>query len=149
VHALFQDALGAHRPFFLNEGMAEREEERARGRPGLARGEWRRLLEALRADEWLPLETLVAGFGQLEGPSALLAYLESRAGVELIEAQRPGALPRWLARCAKGEPWESARRAETGWDTQGLDAALQAHVRSRFPVLPEDREADQLSSGAQ
>jgi hypothetical protein len=149
THALFQDALGAHRPFFMNEGLAEREEERARGRPALARGEWRRLLEALRAREWIPLETLVAGFGGLEGSRALLAYLESRATIEFIESRRRGALSRWLARCGKGEEWEAALRAETGWDTAALDAALQQHVRSRFPVLPEDTAAGQLSSGAQ
>ncbi len=72
VHALFESALGAHRPFFLNEGIAEREEATARGRRRLARGDWRRLLDAVRADEWIPYRSIVTSFEGLEGKRALL-----------------------------------------------------------------------------
>ncbi len=136
AHALFADALGGHRPFFLNEGIADGEEERARGRPRLSRGEWRRLLDALRSDSWIPLASLVKGFDEVEGKQALLAYLESRAAIELLEHEHPGVISRWLQRCARGAPWQAALAAETGWDTRGLEAALQAAVRSRFPEDP-------------
>jgi hypothetical protein len=136
VHALFQDALGGHRPFFLNEGIAEDEEERARGRARLSRGEWRQLLEALRTGSWIRLSSLIEGFGALKGKRALLAYLESRAAVQMIQSAQPGALARWLDRCAEGAEWEEALRAETGWDTQGLESALKDLVRSRFPGDP-------------
>ncbi len=136
VHALFKDAVGTHQPFFLNEGMADGEEERARGRPQLSREEWRRLLDALRGDAWIPLDSLVQGFSGVQGSRALLAYLESRAAIQLIESTRPRAMAGFLERCARGEPWESALRAETGWDTAGLERALQADVRSRFPEDP-------------
>jgi hypothetical protein len=144
-HALFKDALGGHQPFFLNEGICDREEERVRGRKRIPRGEWRQLLDALREDQWIPLANLVEGFGGLEGKRALLAYLESRAAVELIETTHPGAIARWLRRCRAGEPWEPALRAETGWDTTALEQALQAEVRSRFPAEPTLSQ----SSGAQ
>jgi hypothetical protein len=146
-HALFQDALGGHQPFFLNEGICDREEERARGRRQLSRGEWRQLLDALREERWIPFQSLVRGFGGLAGERALLAYLESRAAVELIEKQRPGAIGRWLARCREGQPWERALRAETGWDMSGLERALQEEALSRFvadPLAPVS-----YSSGAQ
>jgi hypothetical protein len=136
-HALFKEALGGHQPFFLNEGICDREEERVRGRKHIPRGEWRQLLEALRDDQWIPLASLVEGFAGLEGKRALLAYLESRAAVELIETRHPGAIARWLRRCSQGEPWEPALAAETGWDTNALEQALQAEVRSRFPPLDE------------
>jgi hypothetical protein len=76
------------------------------------------------------------GFGGLKGKRALLAYLESRAAVEMIEDHHPGAIARWLNRCADGVPWERALRAETGWGTWGLDHALRDSVRSRFPADP-------------
>ncbi len=139
VHAIFEDALGSHEPFFLNEGIADREEERARGRTELSRGEWRELLDALRGKTWLRLGSLVRGFGGLEGHRALLAYLESRAAAQVIEEQHPGAVARWLGRCAAGEPWELALAAETGWDTIGLEAALIEAVQSRFPSDPLTR----------
>jgi hypothetical protein len=42
----------------------------------------------------------------------------------------------FLDRCSKGEPWESALRGETGWDSAGLERALQREVRARFPEDP-------------
>jgi len=136
VHALFQEASGSHQPFFLNEGIADRAEEAARGRPQLSREEWRRLLDALRNSDWLPLESLVQGFSGLKGSQALLAYLESRAAIELIETRRPGAIAAFLDGFAAGRTWQEALRAATGWDTRELESALQAEVRSRFPDDP-------------
>ena len=149
-HALFKDALGSHEPFFLNEGICDREEERARGKQRISRGEWRQLLDALRDDGWIPLRSIVGGFGGLEGRRALLAYLESRAVVELIETRWPGAIGRWLERCARGESWELALRREIGLDVEGLEAALQREVRSHFPARCAERAAGRAqSSGAQ
>lgn len=136
VHAVFREAVGSDRPFFLNEGIADREEERLRGRPRLSRGEWRQLVDAQRRGEWIPLESLVRGFGGLEGKRALLAYVESRAVVELIEAHSPGALARWLERCARGAGWRQALEEETGFDVESLDRALRAEAADRFPVDP-------------
>jgi len=136
VHALFMEATGSHQPFFLNEGIADRAEEAARGRPQLSREEWRRLLEALRNDEWIPLDSLVQGFSGVTGARALLAYLESRATIELIETRRPGATAAFLDTCAAGRSWQDALHAATGWDARGLEHALQEEVRSRFPEDP-------------
>jgi hypothetical protein len=141
AHAVFRDTFGSDRPFFLNEGIAEGLEERLRGRPQLSRGEWRRLLEAIRAEEWIPLASVVKGFSGLEGERALAAYLESRAAVELLEERRPGAVAAWLARCASGASWESALAEVTGFDVAGLDAALRADVTARFPNDPLARVA--------
>jgi hypothetical protein len=136
AHAIFEEVLGSHQPFFLNEGIADREEERARGREQLSRGEWRQLLDARRGDGWIRLASIVRGFGGLQGRRALLAYIESRAVVELIETRHPGAIGRWLARCADGQDWEDALQVETGWTVPGLEAALIDEVVSRFPADP-------------
>jgi hypothetical protein len=136
THAVFKETVGTHRPFFLNEGIADRAEERLRGRERLSREEWWRLVDALRAGTWLPLVRLVPGFGGLQGQRALLAYLESRAAVELLEERSEGVVARWLARCARGEGWEVALVAESGWNVLQLDAALREEVRSRFPRNP-------------
>ena len=82
------------------------------------------------------LDSLVQGFGNGRGAQALLAYLESRAAIELIETRREGSMAGFLRRAAAGEPWQEALRAETGWDSAGLERALQAEVRSRFPADP-------------
>jgi tetratricopeptide repeat protein len=148
VHALFKDALGSHQPFFLNEGIADGEEERARGRPQLSREEWRRLLDALRQNDWIPLASLVQGFSNVQGARALLAYLESRAAIEHISNAHPRAIAGFLDRCAAGEPWEQALRDETGWTTESLERSLQDDVRSRFPEDPLAKAAPQ-PSGAQ
>lgn len=136
AHALFEDALGGHKPFFLNEGIADREEERVHGRKRLARSDWRRLLDAERGGSFISLSAIVRGFGGLEGKRALLAYLESRAVIELVEREKPGAMGRWLARCKAGEPWAAALVEETGWDLVDLESALLAEVQSRFPPNP-------------
>ena len=136
VHALFKEATGSHQPFFLNEGIADRAEEAARGRPQLSREEWRRLLDALRDDAWIPLDTLVQGFAGLKDAQALLAYLESRAAIELIETRRPGAVAVFLEGCSAGRSWQNALREATNWDAHGLEQALQEEVRSRFPKDP-------------
>ena len=128
VHALFKEATGSHQPFFLNEGIADRAEEAARGRPQLSREEWRRLLDALRADEWIPLDSLVQGFSGLKGAQALLAYLESRAAIELIETRRPRrdrGVPRRLRRAAEPGGTRCARRPA------GTRAGSSARCRPR------------------
>ena len=61
VHAVFEEALWSHEPFLLNEGIADGEEEYARGRPGLSRGEWQELLDALRGKSCIRLGSLVRG----------------------------------------------------------------------------------------
>jgi hypothetical protein len=72
----------------------------------------------------------------VQGSRALLAYLESRAAIEHITNAHPRAIAGFLARCANGEPWESALRAETGWDMASLERSLKDDVRSRFPEDP-------------
>jgi len=138
VHALFHRALGGHEPFFLNEGIAEREEARVEGRPTLARGQWRRLLEAQLDGSWLRLGELVKAFNRLPPERVALAYLEARAAAEVLEEQKPGALSRWLDRCAAGEAWEAALVHESGWGLGEFDRIVRDAVRARFPDAATD-----------
>lgn len=136
AHAVFEEVQGSHQPFFMNEGIADRFEESARGRKQLSRSEWRELLDALRGEDWIPLHSIVRGFGGLKGKRALLAYLQSRAAVQLIEHEKPGAIERWLASCARGVPWQDAMSREIGWDVSELEENLERDVLSRFPEDP-------------
>ncbi len=136
AHAVFQEVVGGHEPFFLNEGIAEHEEERVRGRATLSRGEWRQLLDAVRDGTWVPLRQLVRGFGGLPGERALLAYLESRAAVELLTDRHPEGISRWLAEVDAGAPWEQALIQVCGWDADALDRELRHETESRFPPDP-------------
>jgi hypothetical protein len=136
THALFLAALAGHEPFFMNEGLAQLEEERARGQTEIGASEWRTLLDAMRSDTWLPLRSLVRGFAGLEADEARLAYLESRAAADFVERRAAGSIGRWLTRCSKGEKWEAALRAEIGMSVEELDAALRADVQARFPSVP-------------
>ena len=139
AHAVFEEVQGSHQPFFMNEGIADRFEESARGRHKLSRSEWRQLLDAIRGDDWIPLHSIIRGFGGLKGKRALLAYLQSRAAIEIIEEKKPGAVERWLASCARGVPWQDAMSREIGWDVSELEAVLERDVLSRFPDDPLTR----------
>lgn len=145
AHAVFEEVQGSHQPFFMNEGIAERFEESARGREQLSRGEWRQLLDALRGDDWIPLESIVRGFGGLKGKRALLAYLQSRAAIQFIEEQKPGAVERWLHACARGTPWQDAMIREIGWDVRQLERTLEGDVLSRFPEDPLSKLRGEVS----
>jgi hypothetical protein len=148
THALFLAALSGHEPFFMNEGLAQRQEERARGAGEIGASDWRALLDAQRGGDWLSLRSLVRGFAGLDADEARLAYLESRAAVGWIERRSPGAVGRWLARCSKGEGWEAALRAEISLGVEDLDKELRSDIEARFPAVPGSFEAPTPKSSA-
>jgi tetratricopeptide (TPR) repeat protein len=136
AHALFEERVGGHRPFWLNEGWAELAEQLALGRPALTRSERSQLRSAIEAGRWIPLERLAASFAGLGDAEARLAYLESTAAASWIaERTRPADRARLLDHLGAGAPPDVALAAVVGADTAAVDAAVRAAILAEFPPI--------------
>ena len=85
VHAVFAEPTGGHRPFWLNEGLAELAERASSGQEALTRRERAALRDRIAAGEWVPLADLAVGFGGLPEAAARLAVPGSQ-----LDAPRHG-----------------------------------------------------------
>jgi hypothetical protein len=134
VHAVFAERTGGHRPFWLNEGLAEVAERFARGQEPSTRSERAGLRRRIEAGEWIPLAKLAPGFAGLDETQARLAYSESAAAAAWILAradrEKVAAL---LDRLGEGDDVDSALRATVGVDGPGLEAAVQGELAAEFP----------------
>jgi len=134
VHAVFAERTGGHRPFWLNEGLAELAERASSGQEPLSRRERAALRERIAAGEWIPLGHLAIGFGGLSEASARLAYLEATTAAGWIAARAtPERIAALLARLGAGADPDTALRTAIGTDTAGIDAAVRTDVESDFP----------------
>ncbi|MEN8183372.1 MAG: DUF4124 domain-containing protein [Myxococcota bacterium] len=133
-HALFRERSGGHKPFWLNEGLAELAEQAGLSRPALSRGERNQLRGAIQSGGWIPLADLAESFGGLQDASARLAYLESTAAADWI-ARRTDAGARALLLDRLGAGWDADRalRELVGQETGALDAAVQTEILAEFP----------------
>lgn len=135
VHAVFAERTGGHRPFWLNEGLAELAERASSGQEPLSRRERAVLNERIAAGDWIPLGNLAAGFGGLPEDAARLAYLEATAAAAWIVARANATeVASLLDRLGRGEPADGALRATLGADTAGIDAAVRGEILARFPA---------------
>jgi len=133
THALFREATGGDRPFWLNEGLAELAERRSRGMPALSRSERTLLRSHSEAGSWIPLRRLAPSFGGLSDEEARVAYLEATAAAEWIEARTDAAQrARLLGLLGAGRSDDEALRAVLGRDTGGLDDALRKALEAEF-----------------
>jgi hypothetical protein len=127
THALFREAVGSDRPFWLNEGLAELAERRSRGMPALSRSDRSRLRASAESGTWIPLRRIAASFGGLSDEEARIAYLEATAAAEWIDGRTDrAARARLLALLGAGKTDDEALRATVGQDTGGIDAALRS-----------------------
>lgn len=134
VHAVFAERTGGHRPFWLNEGLAELAERASSGQELLTRRERAVLRDRIEAGEWIPLADLAAGFGGLAEGAARLAYLEATAAAAWISARTtPERIAALLDRLAAGEAPDAALRATVGADTAAIDAGVRSEVEADFP----------------
>ncbi len=133
VHAVFSERTGGHRPFWLNEGLAELAERASSGQEPLARREQSALRESIAGGAWIPLADLAAGFGGLPETRARLAYLQSTAAAAWVVARAtPQQVAALLDRLGAGEAADAALRAILGADTDAIDAALRREIESEF-----------------
>ena len=133
THALFREATGGDRPFWLNEGLAELAERRSRGMPPLSRSERARLRGHVEAGTWAPLRRLAPSFAGLSDAEARAAYLASTAAAAWVEARTDTAgRARLLGLLGEGRAADDALRAVLGVDTDALDAALRHALTTEF-----------------
>lgn len=142
VHAVFCDATGGDRPFWLNEGLAELAARAAVGRPEQVRSEREALRRRIEEGRWLPLRVLADGFAGLDDAQARAAYEVSTAATAWLVARTDAAArARLLHRIGAGAGVDEALRAVVGSDTEGIDAALRREVRAEFPEGAAARRA--------
>lgn len=135
VHAVFAERTGGHRPFWLNEGLAELAERASSGQEPLSRRERAMLRERIAAGDWIPLGNLAVGFGGLPEEAARLAYLEATAAAAWIVARASAQdVASLLDRLGGGEAVDGALRTTVGADTAGIDAAVRAEILAQFPA---------------
>jgi hypothetical protein len=133
VHALFREAAGGDRPFWLNEGLAELVERASKALPASTRSERARAHQHALAGTWIPLRRLAPSFAGLGDAEARLAYLEATAAAAWIEARTDApARARLLRILGAGKSDDEALRATIGLDTRGLDAALRRELAAEF-----------------
>ncbi len=134
THALFREQTGGDRPYWLNEGLAERIERRSRRVPASTHSERSALRARIASDTWIPLRTIGRSFSGLSNQDARIAYLEAVVTAEWIESRTSrGQRARLLGRLGEGFSVDQALYEVFGVDTDGLDAAVQEEVRSEFP----------------
>jgi hypothetical protein len=135
THALFRERAGSDRPFWLNEGFAERMERVSQQRPPLSRNERIQLRGVIDTGRWLPLRRLAPSFGGLDNGQARIAYAEATAAADWIHRHTTAASrARLLDDLGQGMPDDEALRRATGLDTAAIDAALRDEIVGHFPV---------------
>ncbi|MBW2272727.1 MAG: hypothetical protein JRG96_05620 [Deltaproteobacteria bacterium] len=145
THAVFREQTGGDRPYWLNEGLAERIERESRRLPASTRSERASLRTRIEAGMWIPLNRLAPSFSGLTDEEARAAYLQSVVAVAWLEQRTTSEQrARLVGRLGEGFSIDQALHEAVGIDTRGLDEALQREIRSEFPSLSS---AQQIGAG--
>lgn len=117
-------------PALVNEGLAEWFARRAMGLSMFSPGEWQLLARLSASGGWLPLASLLGpGFGGLDGRSAGVAYLESRAFVaHLVRHYGEDSLLAFWRTLVRSGSFDRALARAYGADLQQLEARLLAEL---------------------
>ncbi len=136
THAVFREQTGGDRPYWLNEGLAERMERRARKLEASTRSERISLRTRIQAGNWIPLRRIAPSFSGLSDEDARAAYLESVVAAAYIEARtNRRQRARMLERIGEGFSIDQALHEAMGIDTDALDAAIQQTILDEFPTI--------------
>ena len=134
THAVFREVTGGDRPYWLNEGFAERIERRSRGLSVSTRSERAALRANIETGSWIPLTEIAENFSGLTDESARYAYLQSVVAVGYIHQQTDvDDRRRLLERMGQGFSVDQALHEIMGVDTRALDARVRAEIRQEFP----------------
>lgn len=136
THAVFREQTGGDRPYWLNEGLAERMERKSRRLEASTRSERASLRTRIAAGLWIPLLRLAPSFSGLTDSDARAAYLQSVVAAAWIEGRTTREQrARILERIGSGFSVDQALHEAVGLDTESLDAAVQASILAEFPDL--------------
>jgi len=136
THAVFREQTGGDRPYWLNEGLAERMERQSRRLEASTRSERASLRTRIEAGLWIPLRRLAPSFSGLSDRDARAAYLQSVVAAAWIEERTTREQrARILERIGSGFSADQALHEALGMDTETLDAAVRASILAEFPEL--------------
>lgn len=134
MHAVFREVTGGDRPYWLNEGLAERIERLSRGLAVSTRSERAAMRANIETGGWIPLRAISRSFAGLSDERARDAYLQSVITVGFIHSRTQVAeRRRMLQLIGEGISVDQALYEMMGIDTDGLDLAVQAEIRREFP----------------
>jgi tetratricopeptide (TPR) repeat protein len=152
AHAIFRGVTGGDRPYWLNEGLAERIERRSRSLAASTRSERAALRANIELDAWIPLASIAESFSGLDDGEARNAYLQSVVTAGFIhDRTRVEERRRLLRLIGEGFSIDQALHAVMGLDTEGLDAAVRAEILREFPewTRPEAMSTDRAALGSE
>lgn len=136
THALFREQTGGDRPYWLNEGLAERIERRARRVPTSTHSERAALRARIATGTWIPLRSIARSFSGLSNEDARIAYLEAVIAADWIGRRTTQeARSLLLSRLGEGFSIDQALHESLGLDTEDLDRALREEIRAEFPQM--------------
>jgi hypothetical protein len=141
-HAVFREVTGGDRPYWLNEGLAERIERQSRGLSTSTRTERAAMRANIETDSWIPLDSIARSFAGLSDERARDAYLQSVITVGYLHSRtRVDQRRRLLTMIGEGFSVDQALYEVTGMNTRELDLAIQEEIRREFPewTLPDER----------
>ncbi|HVR72215.1 MAG TPA: tetratricopeptide repeat protein, partial [Vicinamibacteria bacterium] len=132
AHTVTLGASDGEVPRWLGEGLSVLEERRAR--PGWGDDLGVEFLEALRADELLPIGELNNGFVRPTGPDQIgISYYQASLVAEWIEAQRGfAAVLDLLKAYREGRTTEEAFRGVLSTSLEEFDRGFLAHLKERY-----------------
>jgi len=135
THALYREQTGGDRPYWLNEGLAEKIERNSRRQGPSTHSERAALRSRIDAGTWIPLRSIAQSFSGLSNEDARIAYLEAVMAADWLE-RRTSREERahLLRRLGSGFSIDQALYEVVGMDTDGLERALREEVRSEFPA---------------
>ncbi len=127
AHALFGQAVGDVRPFWLNEGLAE---SAARQDRGLSEEERLQLVGRIDEGKWIVLTDLEPGFARLGQEEVRWAYLESMAAADWIEAELiPAKRGKLLGRLGQEKDLDQVFQEFLKLDRVQLDGKVRASLQ--------------------
>jgi len=136
THAVFREQTGGDRPYWLNEGLAERMERRSRALDASTRSERVSLRTRIEAGHWIPLRQIAPSFSGLSDEDARAAYLQSVVAAAFIEERTTKQQrARMLTRIGEGYSIDQALHEAMGMDTDALDEAVQREILAEFPSI--------------
>ena len=134
THAVFREVTGGDRPYWLNEGLAERIERLSRRLAVSTRTERAAMRANIETGSWIPLREISRSFAGLTDERARDAYLQSVVTVGYIHSRtKVEDRRRILQLIGQGFSVDQALHDVMGIDTDGLDQAVQAEIRREFP----------------
>jgi len=134
THAVFREVTGGDRPYWMNEGLAERIERLSRGLAVSTRRERAAMRANIETGGWIPLRTIDRSFAGLTDERARDAYLQSVITVGYLhERTKVEERRQILSLIGEGLSVDQAMYEVIGLDTDALDRAVQEDIRREFP----------------